>query len=109
MKTRGLRTALGIVAIAAVPTAGCIGRAGRDADARPPKAVRLVAVEASTGPESTTYSAIIAPNAQVALAFRVPGYVVDIRRTKGADGRIRAVEAGAAVTTGLVLARIRAI
>ena len=58
--------------------------------------------------ESTTYSAIITPNAQVDLAFRVSGYVVDVRRTKGADGRTRAVEPGAAVTTGLVLARIRA-
>ena len=72
-----------------------------------PKAVRLVAVEASTGAEPTTYSAIIAPNAQVDLAFRVSGYVVDVRRTKGADGRTRALEPGAAVTRGLVLARIR--
>jgi len=66
-----------------------------------------MAVEASSGVEPTTYSAIIAPNAQVELAFRVSGYVVDLRQTKGADGRIRALEPGAAVTTGLVLARIR--
>ena len=84
-------------------------RAARDSDtdARPPQAVRLVPVEASTAAESTTYSAIT-PNAQIDLAFRVSGYVVDVRRTKGADGRTRAVEPGAAVTTGLVLARIRA-
>ena len=105
MKTRGLHTALVFVAIAL--TSGCVGRAGGDTDARIPKAVRLVTVEASTGAEPTTYSAIIAPNAQVDLAFRVSGYVVDVRQTKGADGRIRALEPGAAVTTGAVLARIR--
>ena len=103
--TRDLQAALVLVALAAIQTWGCVGRA--DTDARTPKAVRLVAVEASTGAESTTYSAIIAPNAQVDLAFRVSGYVVDIRRTKGADGRTRALEPGAAVTTGLVLARVR--
>jgi len=107
--TRNVRTALVCVAMAAVQGGACVGRAGSDVDARPPKAVRLVTVEASTDAESTTYSAIIAPNAQVALAFRVSGYVVDVRRTKDADGRMRAVEPGAAVTTGLVLGRVRAI
>jgi HlyD family secretion protein len=106
MKMRDAHALLVVVAV--VQTAACVGRAGSDVDARPAKAVRLVAVEASTDAESTTYSAVITPNAQVELAFRVSGYVVDVRRTKGADGRIRAVEPGAAVTTGLVLARVRA-
>ena len=107
MTTRDFRTALGFVAIAAVQACGCAGRAATDTNASNPKAVRLVAVEPSTAAESTTYSAIITPNAQVDLAFRVSGYVVDVRRTKGADGRTRALEPGAAVTTGLVLARLR--
>ena len=101
------RASLVFVAIAAGLTCGCAGCAGGEADARIPAAVRLVAVEASTGPERTTYSAIVAPNAQVDLAFRMSGFVVDMRHTKGADGRTRALEAGAAVTSGLVLARIR--
>ena len=42
------------------------------------------------------------------LAFRLSGYVVEIHRTKGADGRTRALEPGAAVASGLVLARVRA-
>jgi RND family efflux transporter MFP subunit len=108
MKPRGIQTALAFVAIAAALTGGCVGRAGSAVDERTPKAVRLVTVEASTGAESTTYSAIVTPNAQVDLAFRVSGYVVEVRRTKGADGRTRAVEPGAIVTRGLVLARIRA-
>jgi RND family efflux transporter MFP subunit len=93
----------------AAAQASCVGRADSHTDTRPPQAVRVVAVEASRGAEATAYSAIIAPNAQVALAFRVSGYVVDVRRTKGADGRTRAIEPGAAVTSGLVLARVRAI
>jgi RND family efflux transporter MFP subunit len=101
--------AFAFVAAAALEAFGCVSRADSDLDARPPQAVRLVAVEASTGAESTTYSAVIAPNTQVNLAFRVSGYVVDVRRTKGPDGRTRAVEPGAAVTTGLVLARVRPI
>jgi RND family efflux transporter MFP subunit len=109
MRTRDSRSRLLFFVVAAIQAAGCVGRAISDTDARPPQAVRLVAVEASTAAESTAYSAIIAPNAQIDLAFRVSGYVVDVRRTKGADGRTRAVEPGAAVTTGLVLARIRAI
>ena len=104
---RDVYPALLLVTIAAVQIDACVSRAS-DADARPPKAVQLVAVEASTDVESTTYSAVVTPNAQVDLTFRVSGYVVDVRRTKGADGRIRAVEPGATVTTGLVLARVRA-
>ena len=110
MTTRDWRTRLILlVVVVAIPTCGCVGRANSDTGARPPQAVRLVAVEVSTAAESTTYSAIITPNAQIDLAFRVPGYVVAVRQTKGADGRTRAVEPGAAVTTGLVLARIRPV
>jgi len=58
--------------------------------------------------EPATYSAIIAPNAQVALAFRVSGYVVDLHQTKAADGRIRPLEPGAPVKAGTMLARVRA-
>src|SRR4029453_15466812 len=107
MKAHDIHALLLLLATAAIQNWGCVGRADSDADARTPKAVRLVAVEASTGAESTTYSAIIAPNAQVDLAFRVSGYVVDIREVKGADGRTRAVEPGAAVTKGMVLGRVR--
>jgi RND family efflux transporter MFP subunit len=105
MKTRDLRTVALVMAV--VQTSACASGAATDAKSGNPRAVRLVAVESSTGAQSTTYSAIISPNAQVALAFRVSGYVVDVRQTKGADGRARALEPGAAITTGLVLARVR--
>jgi RND family efflux transporter MFP subunit len=53
------------------------------------------------------YSAILTPNAQVDLAFRVPGYVVALYQTTGADGRMRPLEPGAPVTSETVLARVR--
>ena len=73
-----------------------------------PKAVRLVTVQLANDSVPAKYSAIIAPNAQVDLAFRVSGYVVHLHNIKGADGRIRPMEAGAPVNAGTVLARVRA-
>jgi RND family efflux transporter MFP subunit len=57
--------------------------------------------------EAAKYSAILTPNAQVDLAFRVSGYIVQLYQTKGADGRVRPLEPGAPVVRGTVLARIR--
>jgi len=107
MTTRHFQRVLGFVVIAAAQAVGCAGRAATDTNAHDPKAVRLVTVESSTVAESRTYSAIITPNAQIDLAFRVSGYIVEVRRAKGADGRTRALEPGAPVPIGLVLARVR--
>jgi RND family efflux transporter MFP subunit len=57
--------------------------------------------------EAAKYSAILTPNAQVDLAFRVSGYVVELYQTKGSDGRLRPLEPSAPVARGTVLARIR--
>ena len=72
-----------------------------------PKAVRMTTIELADNPEPAKYSAIIVPDAQVDLAFRVPGYIVQLHQGKGADGRIRPLEPGALVTAGTVLARVR--
>ena len=88
MTTRDFRAA-GRRRRRAVQTCGCVGRAAADADARDP-GCSTRGCRGLDRAESTTYSAIITPNAQVDLAFRVSGYVVDVRRTKGADGRTRA-------------------
>ena len=76
-------------------------------DPAPAKAVRLGTVSLAREDEAAKYSAILTPNAQVELAFRVPGYVIELYRTKGADGRLRPLEPGATVVAGTVLARIR--
>ena len=108
MNSQPLGRFLLLAALAAALNSGCTGQGaavGSDPDA---KAVRMVAVELSSGPGATTYSAIIAPNMQVDLAFRIPGYVVAIHQAKDADGRFRPLEPGEPVTSGLILARIRA-
>jgi len=106
MRAHHVQKVRGLLVAAALLTGGCSSHEA-SADARGAKAVRLVAVEASSDAESTAYSAVITPDAQVDLAFRVSGYVVDIRRTRGADGRTRTVEPGASVARGVALARIR--
>lgn len=99
-----------LIGAAALLTAGCASRqnSAEGAGDAAPKAVRMAVVELSKKPEPVRYSAIIAPNAQVDLAFRVSGYVVQLYQTKGADGRIRPLEAGALIAAGTTLARIRA-
>jgi HlyD family secretion protein len=107
MSLHPLSTSLVLTATAAVVMSGCTSHGpavGRDSNT---KAVRMVVVELSTKAEPTTYSALIAPNAQVDLAFRLPGYVVWIHQARAGDGRIRPLEPGAPVTAGLTLARIR--
>ena len=103
MNTHALTT---LVVIGAVTTCGC-GVHDANADARGPKAVRVVAVESSSSVGSTTYSAVITPNAQVDLVFRAQGYVVGIRQTKDADGHSRVLEPGAPIERGVTLARVR--
>lgn len=99
-----------LLGAAALLTTACTTRhvTAEDDGNGPPKAVRTAVVEWSKEQEPAKYSAIIAPNAQVDLAFRVPGYVVQLYQTKGADGRIRPLEAGAPVGVSTTLARIRA-
>src|SRR5438046_2026666 len=81
---------------------------GRAAEGPAPvKAIRMGVVSLAREGEAAKYSAILTPNAQVDLAFRVSGYVVELYQTRGADGRLRPLEPGAAVARGTVLARIR--
>ena len=107
MNTHDVELLCGLLVIMGVAFCGCGGHR-TSADARSPRAVRLVTVESSVDGGSTRYSAIITPNAQVDLAFRASGYVVDILQTQADDGRRRAVEPGATIARGVALARLRA-
>jgi len=53
------------------------------------------------------YSGEIRPDTEVQLAFKEPGYVAALYRVKGADGRMREVQAGDEIPAGAVLARLR--
>jgi RND family efflux transporter MFP subunit len=101
------RVDLWAVLAAVLFAAACsTGRTAGDPPAQP-KAVRMGTVSLSREGEPAKYSAILTPNAQVDLAFRVSGYVVELYQTTAADGRLRPLEPGAHVVAGTVLARVR--
>jgi hypothetical protein len=72
-----------------------------------PVSVKVRAVETVTAGNGVRYSASIEPQTQVELAFNVGGYVAGLLQVRGADGRMRAVQAGDVVRQGTVLARVR--
>jgi multidrug efflux system membrane fusion protein len=74
-----------------------------------PQAVQARRVESgsATGGGALRYSAIIMPDAQVTLSFRIPGYVVALNQVRGNDGRMRDLAEGDRVGKGTVLVRIR--
>jgi HlyD family secretion protein len=100
------RIYLGVVLAGALYSIACSRSRAAD-DQAPAKAIRMGVVSLAREGEAAKYSAILTPNAQVDLAFRVSGYIVQLYQTKGADGRVRPLEPGAPVVRGTVLARIR--
>lgn len=95
-----------VLATALIGTSCSSGRLSADTDLVP-KAVRTARVESARRAESAKYSAILTPNAQVDMAFRVSGYVVELYQTKGADGRVGPLEPGSSIAAGTLLARVR--
>jgi multidrug efflux system membrane fusion protein len=84
---------------------GCVTHATVE---QPPQGVQAQRIEASTGaPSAQRYSALVTPDAQTPLAFRVPGYVVSLRQVRGQDGRLREIAEGDRVRRGELLAQIR--
>ena len=53
------------------------------------------------------FSAVVTPDAQVPLSFRIPGYVTSLKQVRGQDGRMRDLAEGDRVTKGAVLVQIR--
>jgi RND family efflux transporter MFP subunit len=100
------RIYLGVLIAGALSGIACSRSRPAD-DPAPAKAVRMGTVSSVREAETAKYSAILTPNAQVDLAFRVSGYVVELYQTKGAGGRRRPLEPGNTVVAGTVLARIR--
>jgi RND family efflux transporter MFP subunit len=95
-----------VVAAAELAAAGVVACAGgkpREKVARP---VRVETVRAEAQAGGLRYSAAIQPREQVALAFKVGGYVRTVAQRPGLDGRPRHLQAGDAVKKGTVLARV---
>ncbi|MBI3797892.1 MAG: efflux RND transporter periplasmic adaptor subunit [Deltaproteobacteria bacterium] len=74
---------------------------------KPLTPVRVQTVQPQETGGGVHYSASITPYMQVRLAFKVSGYVREIRQLRGADGRMRAVQEGDTLTKGTVLARVQ--
>jgi RND family efflux transporter MFP subunit len=72
-----------------------------------PAPVRVEAVRAAGAGSGARYSASIQPQQQVNLAFKSAGYVREVAKVRGADGRPRNVQQGDFVRQGTVLARVR--
>ncbi len=76
---------------------------------QPPQAVEAQRMESQPGLTAggLRFSAVVSPDAQVPLSFRIPGYVVSLKQVPGEDGRMRDIAEGDRVSRGDVLVRIR--
>jgi len=72
-----------------------------------PTPVHLVDVTLYSSSKDLRYSASVLPFAQASLSFKSAGYVTEIKKVVGADGRRRDIGSGDYVTRGTVLAQIR--
>jgi RND family efflux transporter MFP subunit len=73
----------------------------------PPLPVTVQAASTAANGTSGAYSANVVADVQVDLAFKVNGYIRSILQVKGADGRMRNVQAGDLVRAGVVLATLK--
>jgi multidrug efflux system membrane fusion protein len=74
-----------------------------------PQAVQTQKIQPA-GTASTSglrFSAVVMPDAQVPLSFRIPGYVVSLKQVRGQDGRMRDIAEGDRISKGAVLVQIR--
>jgi multidrug efflux system membrane fusion protein len=72
-----------------------------------PTPVKVQVVAGSAAGGGLRYSANVAPDVQVELAFKVSGYIDNILQVRGADGRMRNVQDGDFIKKGTVLAHVR--
>lgn len=107
---RDIRTLVRSACFAGACVAGMMTLAGCRAAATPvepdPRPVRIEMVKVAPGDPGVRYSANIAPQTQVPLAFKVGGYISEILQRPGADKRPRDVQQGDVVQQGTVLARV---
>ena len=82
---------------------GCQAKAGP----KTPVPVKVATVETNSAGRGSRYSATIIPRTEVELSFKVGGYVDELQRQRGVDGKMRDVQEGDRITAGAVLARVR--
>ena len=82
---------------------GCAAKAGP----KTPVPVKVATVETNSAGSGSRYSATIIPRTEVELSFKVGGYVDELQRLRGVDGKMRDIQEGDRITAGAVLARVR--
>lgn len=75
-----------------------------------PQAVQTQRMQSNVAPNGggLRFSAVVTPDKQVPMSFRIPGYVIALKQVRGPDGRMRDLAEGDRVGRGAVLVRIRA-
>ena len=76
---------------------------------QPPQGVQAQVIKTQTGvsADGLRFSAVVTPDSEVSLAFRIPGYVISLKQVCGQDGRMRDLAEGDRVSRGAVIVRIR--
>ena len=101
-----MRIFIGILSFAAISVlAGCGMKTQKIGPEPVPVQADTVAMQQVQ--PSWSYSGEIRPDTEVQLAFKQAGYVADLYRVKGADGRMRNVQVGDEIPAGVVLAHLR--
>jgi RND family efflux transporter MFP subunit len=90
--------------IAVLILAGCGKKSTPTPDPVPVKTETVATQEVRP---ARRYSGEIRPDKQVQLAFKEPGYVDALHQLRGADGRLRDLQAGDEIPAGTVLAHLR--
>lgn len=100
-----MRNTLAVILLAVI-TAGCSSKKHIEPT---PQAVETQTMESAIGPSDVgfRFSAVVMPDTEAPLSFRIPGYVVALKQVRGQDGRLRDIAEGDQVPQGTVLARIR--
>lgn len=76
---------------------------------QPPQGVQAMAIQQQSGvaTDGLRFSAVVMPDSEAPLSFRIPGYVIALKQVRGHDGRMRDIDEGDRVSRGAVLVRIR--
>jgi multidrug efflux system membrane fusion protein len=102
-RTLWTAAALAIIAAVAGLEAGC-AKAASDTPIVPVRSAQVTNIDTGS---TNIYSANIQPYQQVDLAFQSNGYIVSIKQVRDANGHIRNIDQGDAVTQGTVLAVVQ--
>lgn len=95
------------ILLLAVLMAGCSSKKPIE---QAPQAVQTQQIDhnGSATEAGLRFSAVVMPDAEAPLAFRVPGYVIALKKVRGQDGRMRDIAEGDRVGRGAVLVHMRA-